>query len=246
MSEFLICPHLPTHAVKTVILSTRKPTVVSALRSWGVEVLDAYAIEKIIGSEKYHADMSVCHLGGNRFVVAQNTDKRLIAALRNLGATVILTENPVTAKSPSVNVCIVGKTLICDTRTADQNILSYAEKKQFRILHTNQKYTKCSTIVVAENAVITADPSIYRVCVKNNIDVLKIAVGGVELNGYDYGFIGGACGFLDRRTLAFSGKAELHPDYANIKAFIRNYRVQMLSLSNEPLYDVGGILPILE
>ena len=51
------------------------------------------------------------------------------------------------------------------------------EKDGKRILHTNQSYAKCSSAVVGENAIITSDESIYRVCIENKIDVLKISVG---------------------------------------------------------------------
>ena len=68
----------------------------------------------------------------------------------------------------------------------------------------------------------------------------------IQLDGYDYGFIGGCCGFIDKNTLVFSGNVKLHKNYEDIKAFAGNYKVDVVSLSNEMLYDIGGILPVKE
>ena len=76
--------------------------------------------------------------------------------------------------------------------------------------------------------------------------MLKIQKGFISLPGYDYGFIGGCCGKLSKNILAFTGKIESHPDYNNIKDFCRNYNVNVLSLTNDDLLDIGGILPIAE
>ena len=87
---------------------------------------------------------------------------------------------------------------------------------------------------------------IYKICVANQIDVLKISVGDILLDGYAYGFIGGCCGLVSKDTLAFSGNVGLHRDFENMRDFTRNHHVELYSLTNEKLYDIGGILPIKE
>ena len=93
---------------------------------------------------------------------------------------------------------------------------------------------------------ITSDESIYRACKKNNIDVLKTVNEGIRLRGYDHGFIGGCCGLIARDILAFSGNIEAHKNYAEIKAFASDHGVSIASLGSFDLYDIGGILPLME
>ena len=228
MERFVERANLPENRVSEVIMSDYKPLLKKELEIMGIRVQVPKRLEFVEGSESYHADMAVCHLGGNRFFYADEIDET------------------VTAKKPLLNVCIFGDNVICNTKKAYKPLLEMLEKYGKRILHTNQSYAKCSSAVVGENAIITSDESIYRVCIENKIDVLKISVGDIQLDGYDYGFIGGCCGFVDKNTLVFSGNVKLHKNYEDIKAFAGNYNVDVVSLSGEMLYDIGGILPVKE
>ena len=64
------------------------------------------------------------------------------------------------------------------------------------------------------------------------------------LEGYPYGFIGGSCALFSPDTLAFFGDISKHPDYSNIRSFTKNHGVDIISLSNQELYDAGGIIAI--
>ena len=55
-----------------------------------------------------------------------------------------------------------------------------------------------------------------------------------------YGFIGGACGYCDG-SLYFSGDLRHHPDGDRIESFCKGLGVDAVSLSDEPLKDVGSI-----
>ena len=68
----------------------------------------------------------------------------------------------------------------------------------------------------------------------------------MALDGYDYGFIGGACCKISKGVLAFFGNAKAHKCYDDIKAFCKNYNVDLLSLANERLCDIGSFMPIFE
>ena len=226
MERFVQRANLPESKVSEVIMSDYKPCLKKELEMMGIRVRVPKRLESIKGAESYHADMAVCHLGGERFFYADEIDET------------------VTAKKPLLNVCIFGDNVICNTRKAYKPLLDILRSEGKNILHTNQGYAKCSSAVVGESALITSDESIYRICRENNIDVLKISFGDIRLDGYPYGFIGGCCGFIDKNILAFSGNVKLHKDHENIRAFLRNYNVYTVSLSNERLYDIGGILPV--
>jgi hypothetical protein len=95
--------------------------------------------------------------------------------------------------------------------------------------------------VVGDNAIITADPSIAKAVKEKGIDVLSVSPLGVRLDGYDYGFIGGASG-TDEENVYFCGNIDLHPDSERIKAFCRKHGKNAVSLSDEPLYDYGTLI----
>ncbi len=108
------------------------------------------------------------------------------------------------------------------------------------VVNTAQGYTKCATVKVTENAIITADPSIARAAKENGIDVLKISSDHVALSGYDTGFIGGASG-ADSENVYFCGSLDSHPDGEKISMFCKKHKKEAVCLSDEPLYDVGTI-----
>lgn len=245
--KFLENPNLPENKVSAVIVSNRISEVVDELKNYGIRTVLVERLDGVNGEEAYHADISICHLGDDKFVSAKNT--KLIKCLENMNADITQSSLEISGCYPNIaalNVCIFGSNLICNTKSADRNIIDFCQRKGYKILHTNQGYTKCSSAIISENALITSDNGIYRICKNNNIDVLKISAGGIELSGYNYGFIGGTCGFIDKKILAFSGNIKMHKDFSNIKDFVKNYGVDIISLSLKPLYDIGGILPIFE
>jgi len=140
-----------------------------------------------------------------------------------------------------LNCAKVGKNIICNKKYASPDIIANAEISGYNIINVKQGYAKCSTCVVSDNAVITEDDGILKACINNGIDALKISKGYVKLDGYDYGFIGGASGLIEDKLLAFNGDLNSHPDANKIIDFCSSYGVDVISLCNLPLYDVGSI-----
>ncbi len=249
--RFLPSPNLPENKTAVAVISGKKPEIIAELKRLGVRPVLAGELKGITGQEKYHADMMLCHIGSSEIIVSDEC-KDLMSSLRKacidygLRPDITYCDKTITEKEPMLNVCILKNRIICSKKHTYKKLLDTAEKEGLSVLDTAQRYTKCSIAVVSENAVITADTSIYRLCLKNNIDVLKISEYGVELSGYSYGFIGGSCALLDRSTFVFCGNIKNHPDYLNIRDFLRGYGVYAVSLSDKPLYDIGGIIPLIE
>ena len=114
-----------------------------------------------------------------------------------------------------------------------------------RIINVNQGYTKCSVCAVSDKAFITDDKSIYQALKSADYDVLEVEKGSVALDGYDYGFIGGACTMIDDGTVAFFGDIKTHPNFRKIERFCIIHNVKIINLAeNKPLTDVGGAVKI--
>lgn len=246
IEHFVETPNLPENKVSSVIVSGYKPRLVTELKKYGIDTMTFGQLESISGSEAHHADMSFCHIGGRNIFLSVNASSEIKDRLKSAGFVLHETDSPITAARPSLNICILGNKVLANTRLADKSLLEVLRQTGHTIIHTNQGYTKCSCAVVSENAVMTSDEGIYKICLENKIDALKIQSGYIELDGYKYGFIGGCCGYISQNILAFSGDITLHPDYKNIRSFLKNYDTEPLSLLDEPLYDIGGILPVME
>lgn len=148
-------------------------------------------------------------------------------------------------KDISMNCAYLGNKLICNYKFTEKAILDYADENGIKIIDVKQGYAKCSVCIVDDNSIITEDESIYNKAKEYGIDVLKIEYGGVLLDGYDYGFIGGCCGLIEQNVLAFNGCVEKHPEYSKIFKFCKQKNVELLSLCDKPLYDIGSIIRIV-
>ncbi len=138
------------------------------------------------------------------------------------------------------NAALVGKYLICNTRHVSEKILEAAGFAGKEIIHVPQGYTKCSVCKISENALITSDVSVYKAVLQRGIEALLISAGSIELEGFEYGFIGGTSGQYGDKVF-FCGDISLHPDYASIKSFCEKHGKATVSLSKKPLRDTGSI-----
>lgn len=193
-----------------------------------------------------HADLCINYLGSGN-VVLSKTQVKLKAALEKLGCKCYIINESLKNAYPQDCLlnCIVNSTdLICNYDITSAKIKELANGKT--VIDVNQGYAKCSICAVSDKAFITDDKSIYKALKNAEYDVLEVKKGSVALDGYDYGFIGGACCKISKDVLAFFGNAKAHKSYDDIKAFCKNYNVDLLSLDNERLCDIGSFIPIFE
>lgn len=142
------------------------------------------------------------------------------------------------------NGAVVGKKLICNSKYISRRILDYAVKSDYEIVDVKQGYTKCSVCVVDDNSIITEDKGVADKCAAAGIDVLLLKTHGVKLDGFENGFFGGCSGKLSDGHLVFAGCIKSHAEYREILKFCTERGVEPVSLSDEPLYDVGSIIEV--
>lgn len=248
MSTFIAAPHLPQKEVTLAAVSAMYPHIIHALRERGIAVVEVPPSSALTGAVASHADMLIHHLGGNEIVVT-NGEAALKNELEKYGFTVIESGKPLSAQYPgdvALNAARVGKYLFCREESLAEQIEYSCRKQVIEIISVHQGYTKCSTAVIDNESIITADPSIAKAAVKAGLNVLQITPGYVKLDGFQYGFLGGACGFISKYELAFTGDISEHPDYQAIQSFCSRGGIELISLTNQPLIDVGSIIPLME
>ncbi len=218
-----------------------------ALKNMGAELFlmpPAPYLQKGVAS---HPDMLVFCGFGKLFCHEKYyvDNKALVDSILSLsGLELVLSKEEISEKYPhdvKFNAALVGNALICNKKTVSKLILDAANDNDYKILDVPQGYTKCSTAIISDNAIITADKPIYSACISSGIDALLATPTGVELSGYDCGFIGGATGnFAD--AVYFCGDVSLHPDGKAINDFCEKHGKKVVCLSDKPLYDYGTII----
>ncbi|MBQ5381357.1 MAG: hypothetical protein IIU42_01820 [Ruminococcus sp.] len=141
-----------------------------------------------------------------------------------------------------LNCLFLGGKLYGKIDAADASVLDFCRERKIPLVHVKQGYTRCSSLVIGDNAVITADKSIAKALKADGAEVLSIQPGHIRLEGFEYGFIGGA-GFFDNGTTYFFGNIKKHPDYERIKVFCAEYNSKIEILNREEqLTDIGGVV----
>lgn len=230
-------------------MSKENKKFITELKKLGVEVIGSIESKELPFNERFHADMQVHNCGFQLYLLLNDCSvlKKSISEINKDAAINVLAQS-MNNKYPNnikLNGACIGSYYICNKNHSDKNLLLWYINNGIKILNVDQGYARCSTAVISADAIITDDDAIYKRCkAEKNIDALKISKGSIILNGYDYGFIGGSCFKMDKHTLVFFGNARLHSDYDNIKTFCKNYCVDILSLNNEPIKDIGGAVII--
>lgn len=175
-----------------------------------------------------HPDVFLCRLG-------VRTDAPLIRA----SAAELSMGYPAEA---AFNAACTGKYFIHNLKVTAPRLLDAARSAGMELIHVPQGYAKCSTVIVDEQSIITYDRGIAQACTGcDNLDVLLISPGHVQLPGYDTGFIGGCSGRIDDEVI-FNGDLSAHPDFTRIRDFIESRDLKCVWFEDYPLTDIGSIL----
>ena len=243
---FIIKPNLPEKKIRHLFCSCDIDNEIEAnLERLNISPVKLSGLDIFDTPVRNHPDMLCHHVGGSSWIFYRSVYENNKRAIDELSLDIILADAPQSGKYPAniaLNAACVGRYIICAEKHTEGLI---AANSRFRtLLNVKQGYAKCSVCIVDENSIITSDVSIYNICVKNAIDALLIRPGHIDLQGYDYGFIGGCSGLIGVKLLAFTGDIKQHPDYENIKKFCDDRVVEIISLSQKKLYDYGSLLPV--
>jgi hypothetical protein len=226
--------------MKTVVMSDKYSCFCDEFQKLRYKIIPTDTINIFHEPEQKHADMQILNI--NQKVFLLNESSQLCQKLASYNPTVISQK---TGKSYPENVLLnflyLNNTLYGKLSVIPAELKRYCIENEIKMLNVNQGYCRCSTLVVNENAVITADTSIEIAMKNEGIEVLKISSGSILLDGFDYGFIGGASAKTDEKTVVFFGDITKHPDYKIIEKFCKKHNTEIKILCCQmPLTDIGG------
>lgn len=128
----------------------------------------------------------------------------------------------------------VGDYLLCKASHTAKKI-----KAGRRIIDVKQGYARCSVCLLGQEGAITADKGLKTALEKLGIPVMMIQSGNILLEGYSYGFIGGASLVIDKKVIFF-GNIARHPDGERILEFIKSFGYTAEYPEEMALTDLGS------
>jgi len=191
-----------------------------------------------------HPDM-LMHIIGNSIIVHKNMPSEFIQELALLNYKVFksnLTLQKLYPYNVGLNSLTIDNLFVHNLKFTDTKLLSLLINK--KIINVKQGYTKCSTCIVNNHAIITSDPSIAKALSLEKIDVLLVPPGDILLPGLNYGFIGGATGLIEDNILAFYGHLDHYLYKKEVLIFLKKHKVEPVFLRNGKLIDRGSIFKV--
>lgn len=243
--KYIEKPNLPQGKVTLAAISEEAGESIKKLNSLGVKTIKINKNIKLPEPINSHADIQILHIEKNRFFCYEHLFSGEFKKNFFIEKIIELPGNSY-PDDVRLNCTIIDNKLICNEKTVSRSVLEYADSHNMIIVNVNQGYARCSICVVNENAIITDDKSIYSAAGKFFNDTQFVSKGSIELKGYNYGFIGGCCGKIDKNTIAFNGAIERHKDYKTIIDCLERNNTRCVELHSGKLTDIGGIIPLCE
>lgn len=244
--RFLSNPNLPSSKVTTVFANCDDNALKKVFDELSVKVVNVIQNEFLDAPVSLHADILANYVGKSLFLI-DKYQTELCNFIKDNGGKYVLIDD---VKSPYPNDCLlnfadIGDYIICNKTILREKTVEFLHNK--KIIDVKQGYSKCSVCICGYNTIITDDKSVYNAVLQyDNINSLLIEKGSVHIDKYDYGFIGGCCGLVDKSFLLFNGDLSTHSDFDKIKNFLYDNGVKYIDIKGKPLTDIGSITPIME
>ncbi|MBQ8603727.1 MAG: hypothetical protein IJ410_02630 [Oscillospiraceae bacterium] len=223
--------------MKKCIISFADKEILAKMEELGFECIEVVKSACVSGPISAHSDVLYQKLN-NSVIIASACQRGNFGYLAASGYTVIECENlkPGYTTESLLNFIINNEYIIYNPKTA-LNV-----NRDLKRIEVKQGYTKCSTVCVNSGAYITDDESIYKILTENKIDCLKIEKGDIRLDGYNYGFIGGASVKLNDKEILFFGDIKNKKDKASVVNFLNKYGMKAIFIENKKMTDIGSAL----
>ena len=214
------------------------------LNSLNIKVIKVPKTNLTYDAVSGHPDI-LMHIFNNKIILHRDIDAAFLHNLESLNLNISLSQKSIGYKYPNniiLNGVSTSEFFIHNTKYTDGKLLTLIGNNT--VINVPQGYTKCSTAVVSNKAIMTSDTVIAESMKKFGFDVLLLPPGDILLPGLDYGFIGGTCGLIDEKTLCFYGSLDNYKYGKDVITFLEKHNVKPIYLSDGKLVDRGSILVV--
>ena len=252
MIKFVKDPNLPVSCSDLIICGRYYDIFKNKLEMLGLRAFLMPDNRRLPEKISYHTDLSVFHAGDNKLFISKcYSDSDFSEKLTGSGFDILYFEIEQSAEYPGDvggNVCCFGNIAVMNRNTADPVIKKYLDSKNTVRIDVKQGYTKCNICVLDDRSVITNDRIIYEKAKQQGIDVLLSDPSYIRLDGFEHGFIGGSAFKIAADRLCFTGVLDNYPpgERKRILNFLERKGITPVYLTDRPLFDIGGAVPVLE
>lgn len=224
-----------------IIAGNISQNIKSALSEHGFKLYFSPENTRVLKGLGFHPDMQMAKVGASLVcepalydyykTILNHAEEQLVCGNSTLGCNY--------PKDIAYNIKVVGNSVFHKFAHTDSALIELLVG--MTMIDVSQGYSGCSICKVSNSAIITSDKGIHEKAQESGISSLLIRNGCIELEHFDYGFIGGASFFCDD-TVYFFGDVSHHPDYDNIESFCRSAGSSIVTLGEDPLTDYGGAI----
>lgn len=239
-------PNLPENPIKHCLIGKKYRQEIEELKELNIECLGLKPNNNLDNEIDSHADILSFNMGNGKIIISENSIGE--EELTKLGYEVTF-ENNIKSPYPNdilLNAAFINDLIICKENILSYKILDFVKQNNFKIINTNQGYSRCNICFVSENAFITEDDGIACLLKNYQFDVLKISSGSVYLSEKHYGFLGGASAKVAKDKIYFSGDLSKHKDIDLITDFLKLHNITPIYNKNRNLHDFGGLIQLTE
>ena len=230
-----------------VLGESAPPQMEQLLRDRGYDTVRLHRNPRLPEPVAAHPDLSVFFAPDAVYTTAQYAvlaEQALAVICRRVGRPLRTVAKDVGGCYPGdvlLDALPLGSRLFCLPGATAQELTGHPA---YRVVPVRQGYAKCSALPVGTNALASADPSILAAAERDGLEVLRLSPGGIRLDGYNTGFIGGAASFAPYGKpdeCFFCGDLQMHPDGAALRAFLAAHGMTCRGLPGLPLTDIGTV-----
>lgn len=214
----------------------------------GFKLLKMPSAERLPRAMASHPDMLVAKLGNNIITTAEYIDRapHIFSDIREYAPHIKIhvTDEEFKEKYPFdaiLNALVIGNRLFVKRDSVSKKVISIGCELGYEIVNTRQGYPACTVLPLSKRDAITSDRGLALTLSEWGISVCLIENGSISLPPYEYGFIGGAAGVFGK-DVYFLGNLKTHASHKLIEEKIKDLGMNAVSLSDEPLTDLGRII----
>ena len=188
-----------------------------------------------------HPDIFFCKTPGG-LIVAPNLPAKYFKLLTENSIPFVKGLSPVGLAYPEsarYNSLVTEKYIFQNPETADLSIAKL--NPRLEIISVKQGYVQCNLIDLANDSFITSDRGIEKSLKQHNLEVHFVNPSCVQLDGFEHGFFGGACG-IHGNTLFICGSMHYFKNRKEIENSASAAGIKIVELHNKQPLDVGTIL----
>lgn len=242
-------PFIPEKKPRYVIIDYRaSKEVIEFFDKKGIKSIKTCPCLELQEPVNGHPDMVMHPVDERTFVVAPNVFNYYAAQLTCIGIKVIKGGKTLHRNYPddiAYNVARIGRYAVHNMRYTDEVLRCCLEAVKTEFIHVSQGYAKCSIAPLDSNKAVTSDEGVHRILRLNGIECLCMNPGIVRLDGYDYGFIGGAVFILEPGIFVLSGRIKDQSEDERLRAFTKTSGYKYVEASKEEISDLGTVIPVI-